>query len=105
MSLEAEGRAGYAALFKPNQDSKILRRTCTTMTLHGLSQLTGINFIFYYGTTFFQASGVKDSFITSVVCGAVNVVCTLPGLWAIDRVGRRPLLIWGAVWMAVCQYV
>jgi SP family sugar:H+ symporter-like MFS transporter len=26
-------------------------------------QLTGINFIFYYGTTFFSSAGIKNAFI------------------------------------------
>ena len=30
---------------------------------------------------------------------------TLPGMWAIERVGRRPLLIYGAIVMCICEYL
>ena len=68
-------------------------------------QLTGINFIFYFGTSFFKASGIANPFIVSVVTNVVNVVCTVPGLLVVDKVGRRPMLLWGAVIMSVCEYL
>lgn len=30
---------------------------------------------------------------------------TLPGIWGVERFGRRPLLLWGAVTMSVCAYL
>ena len=30
---------------------------------------------------------------------------TIPGMWGIERFGRRPLLIWGAVVMCICEYL
>lgn len=30
---------------------------------------------------------------------------TLPGMWGIERFGRRPLLIWGAVVMCICEFL
>ena len=35
----------------------------------------------------------------------VNVVTTPIAFWTIDRFGRRPLLIWGAAGMCICQYI
>lgn len=35
----------------------------------------------------------------------VNVVTTVPGLYAIEKLGRRSILLWGAVGMFVCQYI
>ena len=40
-----------------------------------------------------------------MIMSAINVVSTIPGLWAIDKIGRRPLLLWGAVGMAVSQLI
>jgi SP family sugar:H+ symporter-like MFS transporter len=42
-----------------------------------MQQLTGINFIFYYGTTFFQRSGISNPFIISIITAVVNVVMTI----------------------------
>jgi len=38
-----------------------------------------------------------------MITSAVNVSSTIPGLYAIDKWGRRPLLFWGAVGMCVSQ--
>lgn len=40
-----------------------------------------------------------------MITSTVNVVSTLPGLYATDKWGRRPLLLWGAVGMCVSQFL
>jgi len=58
----------------------------------------GVNFIFYYGTSYFAGQdGLPSAFILQVITNVVNVVTTFPGLWAIDRFGRRPVLLVGAL--------
>lgn len=63
------------------------------------------SFIFYYGTQFFKNTGITNPFIISMITSAVNVSSTLPGLYAIDKWGRRPLLLWGAIGMCVSQLI
>jgi MFS family permease len=65
--------------------------------------LTGINFIFYYGTQFFKNSGFKNEFVISLITSCVNVGSTIPGLYAIDKWGRRPVLLMGAIGMTISQ--
>ncbi|CAI4218622.1 unnamed protein product [Parascedosporium putredinis] len=79
------------------------RRTLTGCVLQMLQQLTGINFIMYYSTTFFKGAGVDDPYTKSVIINVINVVSTFPGLLVIESWGRRKLLIVGAIGMAVCQ--
>ncbi|PBP28307.1 general substrate transporter [Diplocarpon rosae] len=67
--------------------------------------LAGVNFIFYFGTTFFQTIGINQPFIISVILSTVNVVATPPALYLIDKWGRRPLLIYGGILMSVCQII
>ena len=100
----ALGTSSYADLFKGGRERMWLRTFTGTM-LQGMQQLTGINFIFYYGTTFFKQSGIKDPFIISIVTNVVNVVMTIPGILYVDRVGRRPMLLLGAIGMCVCEYI
>lgn len=83
----------------------MLFRTLSGIALQGWQQLTGINFIFYYGTTFFQNAGIGNSFTISVITNVVNVVMTLPGIWGVERFGRRRLLLIGAIGMAVCEFL
>lgn len=107
VSLRAEqeiGSASWADCFKMGQN-KILLRTFSGMALQAWQQLTGVNFIFYYGTTFFTASGIKNPFLTTIATNVVNVGMTVPGILAVDRVGRRKLLLIGAAGMCVCEYL
>ncbi|CAK5274826.1 unnamed protein product [Mycena citricolor] len=67
-------------------------RTWTGILIQGWQQLTGINFIFYYGTTFFSSAGIKNPFIITIITDVVNSVMTLFGVQLIDRIGRRRLL-------------
>lgn len=85
------GKATYLDCFR----GSMLKRQLTGCGLQALQQLTGINFIFYYGTQYFQNSGITNAFIISMITSSVNTASTLPGLYAIDKWGRRPLLLWG----------
>jgi SP family sugar:H+ symporter-like MFS transporter len=70
--------------------------------LSALQQLVGINSIFYYGATLWQAVGFTsaDALKINVVTGVVNIVSTLVAMAFVDKVGRRPLLMWGSAGMA-----
>ncbi|CAL8575107.1 Plasma membrane low glucose sensor [Xanthoria parietina] len=95
------GKASYLDIVK----GTVGKRLATGCLLQGLQQLTGVNFIFYYGTSFFVNAGINNAFTVSVITGVVNVVSTLPGLYLVEKWGRRPLLLFGAVGMFVCQYI
>jgi len=83
-----------------------IRRVILGSGLQMMQQLTGINFIFYFGTTFFQQLGtISNPFFISLVTTLVNVVSTPISFWAIEYFGRRFLLIWGAVAMIIMQYI
>lgn len=106
-SIEAEerlGNTGYAGLFKKSS-SRTLFRTFTGTTIQALQQLSGINFIFYYGTTFFKRSGFSNPFIITIITNVVNVGMTVPGILLIDRFGRRSMLLFGAAGMSICQFL
>lgn len=70
------GKSSYLDCFKP----PILKRQFTGMALQALQQLTGINFIFYYGTKYFQNSGVSSGFTISMITSGINVASTIPGM-------------------------
>jgi sugar porter (SP) family MFS transporter len=66
-------------------------------------QATGINAVFYYLPTIFASSGgeLSTSFAQSVLVGLVNVGMTFVAIWLIDRLGRKPLLIFGLAGMTL----
>jgi len=80
-------------------------RTLLGVTLQALQQLTGANFFFYYGTTIFVSTGLSNSYVTSIILGAVNFGMTFPGLLVVEKVGRRNALMYGAAWMFMCFMV
>jgi SP family sugar:H+ symporter-like MFS transporter len=69
-----------------------------------LQQFTGINVIFYYSTTLWQAVGFteSDSLTITVITSVTNIVTTIVAIMLIDRVGRKPLLLVGAIGQFVC---
>jgi len=71
----SHGTGSYIDCFKLGE-RKNLQRTLTGIALQGLQQLTGINFIFYYGTVFFQSISTGDPFIFTIISNVVNVVTT-----------------------------
>jgi SP family sugar:H+ symporter-like MFS transporter len=94
----------YMDCFRPNE-RKNLTRTLVGTSLQGFQQLTGINFIFYYGTTFFKSINAGNPYIFTIASNVVNVVCTIPGMYGMERVGRRKMLIFGAAWMCVMEFM
>jgi MFS family permease len=99
---------GWLACFKGSirDPASNLRRTILGTGLQAMQQLTGINFIFYFGTSFFQTlSTIKNPFLTEVITNIVNVVATPIAFWIIERFGRRKILIIGAGLMVVFQYL
>jgi MFS transporter, SP family, sugar:H+ symporter len=95
------GQASYLDITKGTVGTRLL----TGCLLQSLQQLTGVNFIFYYGTTYFENAGFDNPFIIQVITNTVNVVSTFPGLWMVEKLGRRNLLLLGAVGMCVCQFI
>lgn len=74
------------------------------MALAVLQQVTGINVFLYYAPEIFKrlGSGVDAALLQTVVVGAVNLGFTVVAIRTVDRIGRRPLMIWGAAGMGVC---
>jgi len=95
------GHASYIDCFR----GSIGKRLFTGCALQSLQQLTGVNFIFYYGVTYFANAHVGSAFINGLITNIVNTVSTFPGLYFVEKAGRRPLLFWGAVGMCVCQFI
>lgn len=90
-------------LMKPSSNA---RRTTIGILMQMMQQLTGINFIFYFGTVFFQQLGtIENPFLISMVTTLVNVLSTPASFWMVEKIGRRPLLIYGAGFMVVAQFI
>jgi len=102
--LAAEARLGqtsWRALLHPS-----LRLVMTIGIVVGiLQQVSGINAVFFYAPMIFEKSGIgtNAAFMQAVLVGLVNLVFTVVAMAAIDRFGRRPLLIFGLTGIAACM--
>jgi len=63
------------------------------------NQLSGINFVLYYAPEILEKAGLagKESLGSSISIGAVNLIFTLLGMYLIDRLGRKTLMIYGSI--------
>lgn len=63
------------------------------------NQLSGVNFILYYAPEILERAGLasRESLMSSVSIGVVNILFTLLGMYLIDRLGRKKLLFWGSL--------
>ena len=75
--------------------------------LSAFQQLVGINAVLYFGPKMFENMGFKGdaSFAQTVIMGIVMVAFTLVATVTVDKWGRKPLLILGAIIMAVAMIV
>jgi sugar porter (SP) family MFS transporter len=62
------------------------------------NQLSGINFILYYAPEILTRMGLgeKESLLNSIAIGGTNLIFTFVGLYLIDRLGRKTLMIIGS---------
>ncbi|CAO3612096.1 unnamed protein product [Mucor hiemalis] len=90
--------SSYTELLK----GTVRRRLILGVLIQIFQQFTGINSIMYYAPKIFQQAGIQDtaaSLIASGVNGCVNVLSTFIPIIFLDRLGRRVVLISGALVM------
>jgi len=73
-----------------------------------IQQITGINTIIYYAPTIFKFAGVgsnKAALLATTWVGIINVLMTFVAIYLLDKVGRKPLLLFGLGGMAISLIV
>lgn len=91
---------------KMSNPASNVRRTFLGIVIQMMQQLTGINFIFYFGPIFFQQLGtISNPFLISLVTTLVNVLSTPASFFMVEKIGRRTILIWGAGLMIIFQFI
>jgi MFS transporter, SP family, xylose:H+ symportor len=65
-------------------------------------QFVGINVVLYYATDIFEGMGLTTnaSLFQTIIVGVVNLTFTVVAIFTVDRFGRKPLQIIGALVMA-----
>ncbi len=77
------------------------------------SQAVGQNSLFSYASVIFRQAGMAEdtAFLQSIILGVINFIFTFIAIFTIDKIGRRTLLLYGAmllcldaVALALCFY-
>ena len=68
-------------------------------------QAVGINAVLYYAPRIFADMGMGNPMMQTVIMGVINISFTLVAVFTVEKIGRKPLLIWGSVGMAVGAFV
>jgi SP family xylose:H+ symportor-like MFS transporter len=64
-------------------------------------QAVGINAVLYYAPRIFGDMGMENPMVITVFMGVVNILFTLVAIFTVEKWGRKPLLIYGSLGMAV----
>ena len=105
-SAQGENEVSYKALFNKSLRFIII----VGLVVAILQQITGINAVYFYATSIFEQTGIGTdaAFTSSVLLSCVTVLFTILAMLLIDRMGRRPLLLFGTAGIAVslllCAY-
>lgn len=93
-----EGERSYKDMFK-----RYYKRVFIAMSAQALAQLNGINVISYYAPLVFEQAGWvgRDAILMTGINGLTYLLSTVPPWYLVDRLGRRPILMWGAVAMII----
>jgi hypothetical protein len=93
-----EGERSYSDMFR-----RYAKRVFIAMSAQALAQLNGINVISYYAPLVFEEAGWRgrDAILMTGINGITYLLSTVPPWYVVDRWGRRPILLWGAVAMII----
>lgn len=96
-------RINYAAVF----NKAVLPAVLIGIGLAMFQQFCGINVVFNFTTTIFESVGLSqdDQLKQTVFVGLINLVFTFIAMWQVDRIGRKPLMLFGAAGLALLYLV
>lgn len=97
--------AQYVTCFRTMDN---LKRVATAWLIMFFQQWSGIDAIIYYATNIFQSLGLTGgttALLATGVTGVVFIVSTVPAMFIIDRVGRKPMLQVGSVVMGISMVI
>lgn len=100
---EGKQKTPYAELLKPAFTLVLT----IGIVIGTLQQITGINSVFFYAPMIFEQSGIGTdaSFIQAILVGLTNLLFTIVAMALIDRLGRKPLLIFGVSGIAFFMFL
>ena len=102
-SLQSNHNAKNTSVF----DKAVLPAVLVGIGLAVFQQLCGINVVFNYTAKIFESVGFSqdDQLKQMVFIDLVNLVCTLVAMWQVDKLGRKPLMLFGAIGLVLLSII
>lgn len=99
LSLTGATKQSYKAVF----EKAVRPAVFIGIALAVFQQFCGINVVFNYTSTIFESVGANldRQLFETVAIGMVNLVFTLIAMWQVDKLGRRPLMLFGSLVLSV----
>jgi len=107
-SLGGRFRLEYKQYESIITDWNLFKRVASGAIVMFFQQWNGINAVLYYAPTIFSSldlSGNTTNLLATGVVGIVMFIATFPTVYYLDSIGRKPVLIIGAIGMGVCHTV
>ncbi len=99
-SIHKDANSEKVSIFSKSMLSIIIIGT----VLSALQQFTGINAVLYYGADIFEQAlgfGPEDVLKQQILLATVNLIFTFIAMYAVDKFGRKPLLMIGGFGMLI----
>ncbi|HEU4902187.1 MAG TPA: sugar porter family MFS transporter [Flavisolibacter sp.] len=102
-SLRNEAKPTYAAVFAKDVRPAVL----VGIALAVFQQFCGINVVFNYTSTIFESVGANldRQLFETVAIGVVNLIFTIVAMWQVDKLGRRPLMLFGSLVLSIVYII
>ncbi|QSZ33651.1 hypothetical protein DSL72_005219 [Monilinia vaccinii-corymbosi] len=102
LAAEREGQKGWRRFFK----NGMWKRTLAGTSVQAWQQLSGANVMTYYVVYIFEMASLTGNIglVSSGIQYAIFILGTAATFFFIDKTGRRPLLIYGALGMGICMF-
>ena len=103
VSSADQSKVALSELFQPGIRTAVF----VGIGLAVFQQLCGINVVFNYTSTIFETVGANldRQLFETVAIGIVNLVFTVVAMWQVDKLGRKPLMLFGALGLTVLYII
>lgn len=103
LSLKGNQQVSYKAVF----EKAVFPAVMIGIVLAVFQQLCGINVVFNYPSNIFASIGASkdDQLLQTVFIGGVNLFFTILAMFLVDKIGRRPLMLFGALALAILYVI
>ncbi|KAJ5985702.1 hypothetical protein N7499_008007 [Penicillium canescens] len=107
-SFSSRFKIGFYDYLSLVTNKSLFKRTATACMIMVFQQWNGINAINYYAPYIFKDMGLGGNTVSLLATGVVGIVeflFTIPAVLWVDQIGRKKILIAGAIGMASCHFI